>query len=124
MTWSINQHIGKFVANDSKRTVTTQGEMTPDEIAEYKRLSEERKGVISRNAQRAMGLSSALGKDDRLFYLRQALEVGNVTNMQEAEWLVNVGPQTIKSYLKELGYTLARDKFTIIPIKEEAASEE
>ena len=53
-----------------------------------------------------MGQGSALGRDERLFRLKVAIDQGNVKTFQSARKYMLVSEKTLLSYLKDLDIAL------------------
>lgn len=61
-----------------------------------------------------MGMESSLGKDERKFQLKSAIDKGQVYTLQSAAQLLRLSEGTISQYLTELGLQLwdpKKDKF-------------
>lgn len=74
--------------------------MSDKEIVEYQR--EASRGTGLRNAQSNLGLSSAMGKSDRLTALIAGVKKGSLKSVSQIAMALNVQEQTVKKYLKEL----------------------
>lgn len=74
--------------------------MSDKEIVEYQR--EASRGTGLRNAQSNMGLSSAMGKSDRLTALIAGVKKGSLKSVPQIAMVLKVQEQTVKKYLKEL----------------------
>lgn len=74
--------------------------MSDKEIVEYQR--EASRGTGLRNAQSNLGLSSAMGKSDRLTALIAGVKKGSLKSVSQIAMALNVQERTVKKYLKEL----------------------
>ena len=61
------------------------------------------------NKLTAFGVSQNLDKEDRKFHMKLALDNGRISTIKEAMDLVSVSENTIKKYLKELGYVYDKE---------------
>ena len=50
-----------------------------------------------------------MDKEDRKFHMKLALDNGRISTIKEAMDLVSVSENTIKKYLKELGYVYDKE---------------
>lgn len=74
--------------------------MSDKEIVEYQR--EASRGTGLRNAQSNLGLSSAMGKSDRLTALIAGVKKGSLKSVSQIAMVLKVQEATVKKYLKEL----------------------
>ena len=94
---------GEVVVTYDPSVITRKSErkvMSENEIVEYQR--EASKGTGLRNAQSNMGLSSAMGKSDRLTALIAGVKKGSLKSVPQIAMVLKVQEQTVKKYLKEL----------------------
>lgn len=96
-------HTGEVVTTYDPNVITRKSErkvMSSKEIAEYSR--EASRGTGLRNAQSNMGLSSSMGKSDRLTALIAGVKKGSFKSIPQIAMALNVQEPTVKKYLKEL----------------------
>jgi len=61
------------------------------------------------NKLTALGVSQNMDKEDRKFHMKLALDNGRISTIKEAMDLVSVSENTIKKYLRELGYVYDKE---------------
>lgn len=96
-------HTGEVVTTYDPNVITRKSErkvMSSKEIAEYSR--EASRGTGLRNAQSNMGLSSSMGKSDRLTALIAGVKKGSFKSIPQIAMVLKVQEPTVKKYLKEL----------------------
>lgn len=96
-------HTGEVVTTHDPNVITRKSErkvMSSKEIAEYSR--EASRGTGLRNAQSNMGLSSSMGKSDRLTALIAGVKKGSFKSIPQIAMVLKVQEPTVKKYLKEL----------------------
>ena len=94
---------GEVVTTYDPSVITRKSErkvMSGKEIAEYSR--EASRGTGLRNAQSNMGLSSSMGKSDRMTALIAGIKKGRLKSVHQIAMVLKVQEQTVKKYLKEL----------------------
>lgn len=94
---------GEVVTTYDPSVITRKSErkvMSGKEIAEYSR--EASRGTGLRNAQSNMGLSSSMGKSDRMTALIAGIKKGRLKSVPQIAMVLKVQEQTVKKYLKEL----------------------
>ena len=91
---------GEVTVTFDPRVITRKKGMTSQEITNYKREASRGTAIGNKTAQ--FGLSSSMGKDDRLFTLKLGIKTGRIKTVGEASALVSVTEKTIHKYLKEL----------------------
>ena len=89
--------------------------MSDKEIVEYQR--EASRGTGLRNAQSNLGLSSAMGKSDRLTALIAGVKKGSLKSVSQIAMVLKVQEATVKKYLKELNIAYDSETGKIIPDK-------
>lgn len=85
------------------RVITKKQAMSSDEIENYKREAVRGTGIGNKTAE--FGLSSSMGKSDRLFALQNGISSGRIKTVKEASIALSVQENTIKKYLRELSIT-------------------
>lgn len=96
-------HTGEVVVTYDPSVITRKSErkvMSDKEIVEYQR--EASRGTGLRNAQSNLGLSSSMGKSDRLTALIAGVKKGSLKSVPQIAMALNVQEPTVKKYLKEL----------------------
>ena len=96
-------HTGEVVTTYDPSVITRKSErnvMSSKEIAEYSR--EASRGTGLRNAQSNMGLSSSMGKSDRLTAVLAGVKKGSLKSVPQIAMVLKVQEATVKKYLKEL----------------------
>ena len=94
---------GEVVTTYDPSVITRKSErkvMSGQEIAEYSR--EASRGTGLRNAQSNMGLSSSMGKSDRMTALIAGIKKGRLKSVPQIAMVLKVQEYTVKKYLKEL----------------------
>ena len=94
---------GNVVTTYDSSVITRKSErkvMSSKEIAEYSR--EASRGTGLRNAQSNMGLSSSMGKSNRLTALLAGVKKGSLKSVPQIAMVLKVQEPTVKKYLKEL----------------------
>lgn len=94
---------GEVITTYDPSVITRKSErkvMSGKEIAEYSR--EASRGTGLRNAQSNMGLSSSMGKSDRMTALIAGIKKGRLKSVHQIAMVLKVQEQTVKKYLKEL----------------------
>ena len=94
---------GEVITTYDPSVITRKSErktMSSKEIAEYSR--EASRGTGLRNAQSNMGLSSSMGKSDRMTALIAGIKKGRLKSVPQIAMVLKVQEQTVKKYLKEL----------------------
>lgn len=89
--------------------------MSDKEIVEYQR--EASRGTGLRNAQSNLGLSSAMGKSDRLTALIAGVKKGSLKSVSQIAMVLKVQEATVKKHLKELNIAYDSETGKIIPDK-------
>ena len=94
---------GEVITTYDPSVITRKSErkvMSGKEIAEYSR--EASRGTGLRNAQSNMGLSSSMGKSDRMTALIAGIKKGRLESVPQIAMVLKVQEYTVKKYLKEL----------------------
>ena len=94
---------GEVITTYDPSVITRKSErkaMSSKEIAEYSR--EASRGTGLRNAQSNMGLSSSMGKSDRMTALIAGIKKGRLKSVPQIAMVLKVQEYTVKKYLKEL----------------------
>ena len=94
---------GEVITTYDPNVITRRSErkvMSNAEIVEYSR--EASRGTGLRNAQSNMGLSSSMGKSDRMTALLAGVKKGSFKSVAQIAMALNVQEPTVKKYLKEL----------------------
>lgn len=94
---------GEVITTYDPNVITRRSErkvMSNAEIVEYSR--EASRGTGLRNAQSNMGLSSSMGKSDRMTALLAGVKKGRFKSVAQIAMALNVQEPTVKKYLKEL----------------------
>ena len=94
---------GEVITTYDPSVITRKSErkvMSDTEIAEYSR--EATRGTGLRNAQSNMGLSSSMGKSDRMTALIAGIKKGSLKSVPQIAMVLKVQEYTVKKYLKEL----------------------
>ena len=94
---------GEVITTYDPSVITRKSErkvMSGKEITEYSR--EASRGTGLRNAQSNMGLSSSMGKSDRMTALIAGIKKGRLKSVHQIAMVLKVQEQTVKKYLKEL----------------------
>lgn len=94
---------GEVITTYDPSVITRKSErkvMSDTEIAEYSR--EASRGTGLRNAQSNMGLSSSMGKSDRMTALIAGIKKGRLKSVPQIAMVLKVQEYTVKKYLKEL----------------------
>ena len=94
---------GEVVTTYDPSVITRKSErkvMSGKEIAEYSR--EASRGTGLRNARSNMGLSSSMGKSDRMTALIAGIKKGRLKSVPQIAMVLKVQEYTVKKYLKEL----------------------
>ena len=94
---------GEVITTYDPNVITRRSErkvMSNAEIVEYSR--EASRGTGLRNTQSNMGLSSSMGKSDRMTALLAGVKKGRFKSVAQIAMTLNVQEPTVKKYLKEL----------------------
>lgn len=95
-------YVDPELAKKYRKDEKPKKKLSKAEEKELKRLDEESKKGISRNSLRNMGMASALGRDERMFQLRVAIERKEVQTVQASAKRMNVTDATIRGYLRDM----------------------
>ena len=109
---------GEVVTTYDPSVITRKSErkaMSDKEIVEYQR--EASRGTGLRNAQSNLGLSSSMGKSDRLTALIAGVKKGSLKSVPQIAMALNVQEPTVKKYLKELNIAYDSETGKIISDK-------
>lgn len=102
---------GEVKTTFDPRVITKKKPMSNKEIEDYKREAVKGTSIGSKMAN--FGLSSSMGKDDRLFALKSGVVKGRIKTIAQASKLLNVTDTTVKKYLKELSIEFNSDTGSI-----------
>lgn len=102
--FDFSQYVSKTPVNT--QVITSHSEKVKGTKSRDKHLEQ---GGAYHNKMTAFGVASNMGKEDRKFHMKLALDNGRISTIKEAMELVSVSETTIKKYLKELGYVFDKE---------------
>lgn len=106
-----NTHVGEVTSTFDPRVITKTKPMTKSQIENYKR--EAGRGTSLQSSLANQGLSSSMGKSDRLFLLQNKIATKKIKTIAEAAYHLQVTEPTVIRYLKELNIPFNKEKGTI-----------